>query len=76
MSLPGVSKHLKVLQRAGLVVQGRDAQWRPCQLRPEPLRDVSTWVDQYRRIWEGRIERMDALLLELQTKQQPEGIDV
>ena len=69
MSLPGVSKHLKVLQRAGLVVQGRDAQWRPCQLRPEPLRDVSAWVDQYRRIWEGRLDRMDALLRELQTKE-------
>jgi len=69
MSLPGVSKHLKVLQRAGLVVQGRDAQWRPCRLRPEPLRDVSAWVDQYRRIWEGRLDRMDALLRELQTKE-------
>jgi DNA-binding transcriptional ArsR family regulator len=75
MSLPGVSKHLKVLQRAGLVVQGRDAQWRPCQLRPEPLRDVSVWVDQYRRIWEGRLDRMDALLRELQPQQQRDDHD-
>ena len=52
MSLPGVSKHLKVLQHAGLVVQGRDAQWRPCRLEPEPLRDVAGWLEQYRRIWE------------------------
>ena len=75
MSLPGVSKHLKVLQRAGLVVQGRDAQWRPCQLRPEPLRDVSAWVDQYRQIWEGRLDRMDALLRELQTGEQRDDHD-
>ena len=75
MSLPGVSKHLKVLQRAGLVVQGRDAQWRPCQLRPEPLRDVSAWVDQYRQIWEGRLDRMDALLRELQTQEQRDDHD-
>jgi DNA-binding transcriptional ArsR family regulator len=75
MSLPGVSKHLKVLQRAGLVVQGRDAQWRPCQLRPEPLRDVSAWVDQYRRMWEGRLDRMDALLRELQPEEQPDDRD-
>jgi DNA-binding transcriptional ArsR family regulator len=70
MSLPGVSKHLKVLQRAGLVVQGRDAQWRPCQLRTEPLRDVSTWVEQYRRTWEERLGRLDDVLREFQTKEQ------
>ena len=69
MSLPGVSKHLKVLQRAGLVVQGRDAQWRPCQLRPEPLRDASAWVEQYRRIWEERLDRLDAVLREFQPKE-------
>jgi DNA-binding transcriptional ArsR family regulator len=70
MSLPGVSKHLKVLQRAGLVVQGRDAQWRPCHLRPEPLRDASAWVEQYRRIWEDRLGRLDAVLREFQPKEQ------
>jgi len=70
MSLPGISKHLKVLQRAGLVVQGRDAQWRPCHLRPEPLRDVSTWVEQYRRTWEERLDRLDEFLREIQTEEQ------
>src|SRR6187455_1587013 len=66
MSLPGVSKHLKVLQRAGLVVQGRDAQWRPCSLDPTGLREVSTWVAQYRALWEGRFDRMEAVLRELE----------
>ena len=70
MSLPGVSKHLKVLQDAGLVVQGRNAQWRPCRLRTEPLRDVSAWVEQYRRTWEERLDRLDALLREYQAKEQ------
>src|SRR5882757_10459007 len=64
MSLPGVSKHLKVLQRAGLVVQGRDAQWRPCRLDPEGLRDVAGWVEQYRQLWEGRFDRLDEFLRE------------
>lgn len=72
MSLPGVSKHLKVLQKAGLVVQGRNAQWRPCQLQPEPLREVSAWVEQYRRIWEARLGRLDDLLRELQTTRPPD----
>ena len=66
MSLPGVSKHLKVLQTAGLVVQGRDAQWRPCRLDPERLRDVAGWLEQYRQLWEGRLERLDEYLRELQ----------
>ena len=66
MSLPGVSKHLKVLQHAGLVVQGRDAQWRPCRIDPTGLRDVSDWVAQYRALWEGRFDRMEAVLRELE----------
>ena len=70
MSLPGVSKHLKVLQHAGLVVQGRDAQWRPCRLEPEPLRDIAGWLEQYRRIWEERLDRLDAFLRELQAADQ------
>ena len=70
MSLPGVSKHLKVLQHAGLVVQGRDAQWRPCHLDPTSLREVSTWVERYRVLWEGRLDRMEALLRELD-QQEP-----
>ena len=73
MSLPGISKHLKVLQRAGLIEQGRQAQWRPCRLAPEPLRDVSDWVGQYRRHWEASFERLDAYLRDLQNEQQHKG---
>lgn len=69
MSLPGVSKHLKVLQNAGLVVQGRNAQWRPCRLEPEPLHDIASWVEQYRRLWEARLDRLDQYLRELQTRE-------
>jgi DNA-binding transcriptional ArsR family regulator len=72
MSLPGVSKHLKVLQHAGLVVQGRDAQWRPCRLDPTGLRDVSEWVEQYRSLWEGRFDRLEAYLRDLDTEETPE----
>jgi DNA-binding transcriptional ArsR family regulator len=71
MSLPGISKHLKVLPRAGLIEQGRQAQWRPCRLQPAPLRDVSDWVGQYRRLWEASFDRLDALLRDLQDKQEP-----
>lgn len=66
LSLPAVSKHLKVLRRAGLVEQGRHAQWRPCRLRPEPLRDVADWVAEYRRFWEESFDRLDEYLRELQ----------
>src|SRR6266550_5552001 len=70
MSLPGISKHLKVLQRAGLIEQGRQAQWRPCRLAPGPLRNVADWVGQYRRHWEQSFERLDAYLRDLQDKQE------
>ncbi|MGH2483397.1 MAG: ArsR/SmtB family transcription factor [Candidatus Limnocylindria bacterium] len=70
MSLPGISKHLKVLQRAGLIEQGRQAQWRPCRLKPEPLRDVADWVGQYRRHWEESFERLDTYLRDLQDTQR------
>lgn len=73
MSLPGVSKHLKVLRDAGLVAQGRDAQWRPCHLEPERLRDVATWVERYRRLWEARFDRMDAYLRTLQQEEPPDA---
>jgi DNA-binding transcriptional ArsR family regulator len=66
MSLPAISKHLKVLQRAGLVEQGRQAQWRPCSLKPEPLREASEWIGQYRRHWEESLERLDSYLREIQ----------
>ena len=67
MTLPAVSKHLKVLERAGLVVRGRKAQFRPCALDAEPLREVSSWADQYRHVWEERLDRMDDYLKQLGT---------
>ena len=70
MSLPGISKHLKVLQRAGLVSQGRKAQWRPCRLEPAPLREAADWVERYRRIWAERYGQLDAYLIELQEKEK------
>ena len=70
MSLPGISKHLKVLQRAGLIEQGRQAQWRPCRLQPGPLREVADWVGQYKRHWEESFERLDSYLRELQDRQE------
>ncbi len=66
MSLPGISKHLKVLRRAGLIEQGRQAQWRPCRLQAEPLRDVASWVDRYRQFYDERFERLDDYLREMQ----------
>lgn len=66
MSLPAVSKHLKVLERAHLIERGREAQWRPCKLAPEPLKDVASWLDQYRKHWEDRLDRLDVYLKELQ----------
>jgi DNA-binding transcriptional ArsR family regulator len=68
MSLPAISKHLKVLERAGLVVRGRDAQRRPCRLAPEPLREVAEWTERYRRHWEESFDRLDAYLKDLQAK--------
>jgi DNA-binding transcriptional ArsR family regulator len=75
MSLPGISKHLKVLHRAGLIEQGRQAQWRPCRLAPEPLREVAGWVEQYRRHWEESFERLSDYLRELQDSQEQEKGD-
>src|SRR6266850_3162019 len=59
MSGPGVSKHLKVLERAGLITRGREAQWRPCELEAGPLKDAAAWLDHYRRFWEGSFDRLD-----------------
>jgi DNA-binding transcriptional ArsR family regulator len=70
LKLPTVSKHLKVLQRAGLITQGRKAQWRPCRLEPAPLKDVADWVERYRRIWDERLSQLDAYLTELQEKEK------
>jgi DNA-binding transcriptional ArsR family regulator len=66
LSAPAISRHLKVLRRAGLIEQGRRAQWRPCRLRPEGLRDVADWVGQYRVLWEDSLDRLDDYLRELQ----------
>jgi DNA-binding transcriptional ArsR family regulator len=73
LKLPTVSKHLKVLQRAGLVTQGRKAQWRPCRLETAPLKEVADWVERYRRMWEERFGQLDTYLAELQAKEQKRG---
>ena len=70
MSLPGISKHLKVLERAGLIARGREAQWRPCRLEAGPLRDVAQWVGHYRRFWEESFDRLDQYLSELKAKKK------
>lgn len=71
MSLPAVSKHLKVLQRAGLVARGRAAQWRPCRLEAAPLKDAADWLEHYRRLWEESLDRLEDYLAELQGKNTP-----
>ena len=68
MSMPAVSRHLKVLERAGLIERGRAAQWRPCRLQAEPLKEVEDWVEQYRRHWEESFDRLDEYLRELQSR--------
>lgn len=73
MSMPAVSKHLKVLERAGLIERGHEAQWRPCRLAPAPLKDVNDWVEQYRKFWEQSFDRLDQYLRELQTKDEKRG---
>ncbi len=73
MSLPAISRHLKVLERAGLIERGREAQWRPCRLTAEPLKDVADWIEGYRRFWEHSFDRLDDYLKELQGKDKPPG---
>jgi DNA-binding transcriptional ArsR family regulator len=70
MSLPAVSKHLRVLERAGLIAQRRDAQWRPCRIEAGPLKDVSDWAEQYRHIWEERFDRLGNYLEQLKVKER------
>jgi DNA-binding transcriptional ArsR family regulator len=70
LSLPGISKHLKVLQRAGLVTQGRNAQWRPCRLEPARLKEASDWVGEYRRFWDESFQRLDEVLKDLIEKEK------
>jgi DNA-binding transcriptional ArsR family regulator len=68
MSGPAVSKHLKVLERAGLIARGREAQWRPCRIEPQALKEVDDWIESYRRFWEERFDRLDDYLKEIQAK--------
>src|SRR5271170_495784 len=75
ISLPAISKHLKVLERAGLISRGRDAQWRPCRLDPAPLKDAAQWLEQYRRFWEESFDRLADLLGELQSEGEAHGHD-
>jgi DNA-binding transcriptional ArsR family regulator len=70
MSGPAVSKHLKVLERAGLIARGRDAQWRPCRLQAAPIRRVAEWADDYRQFWDASYERLDAYLNHLKSEEQ------
>jgi DNA-binding transcriptional ArsR family regulator len=73
LKLPTISKHLKVLQRAGLVAKGRKAQWRPCRLKTAPLRDAVDWVERYVSIWEERFGQLDRYLIQLQEKEKRHG---
>ena len=73
MSLPAVSKHLRVLERAGLIARGREAQWRPCRLEAAPLKEVADWTERYRAIWEGRFDRLDTYLQQLKAKENKHG---
>lgn len=70
ISLPAISKHLKVLERAHLITRSRDAQWRPCQLNPEPLKDIANWLEHYRQFWEHSFDRVDQYLQELQAEEK------
>jgi DNA-binding transcriptional ArsR family regulator len=70
MSLPAVTKHLKVLESAGLITRSREAQWRPCRLEAKPMQEAADWMGQYRRFWEQRLDQLDAYLQTLQTKQK------
>jgi DNA-binding transcriptional ArsR family regulator len=73
ISLPAISKHLKVLERAGLIARGREAQWRPCRLEAGPLKDAAAWLEEYRRFWEQSFDRLDDYLRELQAKEKKRG---
>ena len=73
MSMPAVSKHLQVLERAGLIARGRAAQWRPCRIEAAPLKDVAEWAERYRHIWEARLDRLDDYLKDLKEKEKKHG---
>lgn len=73
MSLPAISKHLKVLERAGLIARGREAQWRPCRLQARPLKDATSWLERYRAFWDAGFDRLDLYLRRVQTEAEPAG---
>src|SRR5271169_1115723 len=73
MTMPGISKHLKVLERAGLIARGREAQWRPCRLAAGPVKDAADWLERYRRFWEESFDRLKDYLRELQKKEKKDG---
>lgn len=73
MSLPAITKHLKVLERAGLITRGREAQWRPCRLEAKPLQEASDWIEQYRQFWEERFDRLEEYLREIQEQEGESG---
>jgi len=73
ISGPAISKHLKVLERAGLITRGREAQWRPCRIEPEAFKGVDDWLERYRRLWEERFDRLDEYLKTLQAKDKSRG---
>ena len=73
MSLPAVSKHLKVLERAGLIARRRKAQWRPCRIEAQPLKDAAQWLEHYRQLWDESFDRLDAYLGELQSGKTQDG---
>jgi DNA-binding transcriptional ArsR family regulator len=73
MSMPAVSKHLRVLERAGLIARGREAQWRPCRIEAGPLKQVAEWTEQYRKIWETKFDNLELYLQELKAKEKSHG---
>lgn len=73
MSMPAVSKHLRVLERAGLIARGREAQWRPCRIEAAPLKEVAEWTERYRAVWEQRFDRLDTYLQDLKAKEKRHG---
>jgi DNA-binding transcriptional ArsR family regulator len=73
MSMPAISRHLKVLEKAGLIARGREAQWRPCKLKAAPLKQAADWLDEYRRFWEESFDRLDAYLQAIQAKEKKSG---
>ena len=73
MSMPAVSKHLRVLERAGLIARGREAQWRPCRIEAGPLKDAADWIGRYRHIWEARLDRLEDYLQQMKQKEKTHG---